>query len=224
MGCYLDCTTLMLAGLLAQAASSSGGVSTAQLLILAVLGPCIVAVVGAYLTSRFAGKRELAAETRAIRRQNEVAAAAKKSEDERTKIAKDAAARAVTVAEVAAEAARLLQSAQVETAKKTEEVATALAANTEATATKLDALAVTTDAIHTLSNSQRTESFARELGQARVSRVFLERLMGVGKPSAEDAVALESLDRTITELESNLADRDVQLKKVEADAATAREN
>jgi hypothetical protein len=159
-----------------------------------------------------------------LAKQEEQAAAAAKA-------ATDLAASQKEIADKASEAAQLLADAQAETIRRSEEVSAAAAREAELAAQrdtanslalqKIDAQA---QRIHTLVNSDRTAAWQSQRDQTVVMVAVLRRVIALAEsrgqaPDQQDVDALAIAERRVAELDAILADRQVQLRIVEAAAA-----
>jgi hypothetical protein len=122
------------------------------------------------------------------------------------------------VAAQAAQAARDLLGAQQEMQRRTDEVARLAAENADRADTKLNQ-------IHTLVNSDMTAARQSELDQTRAMLVVLKRVTALAAlrgehADPEDLDAIARTEKRISSLEAILADRMVQLREVEAAAAS----
>ncbi len=191
---------------------------TADVLILVITSICtaiFASVTAPLILAHRTEKMHREDQLEQYKREDRVAAAAKKA-------AEDLVVSQRKIADQAAEAATLLLKSQQDSIARTNEVARLAAAAQVEAAAKLDQLGLQTKRIHTLVNSEMTAARQAELDQTRAMIVVLKRVIALAESrglrvASEDAEALESAQDRAAELEAILADRLVQVREVEAE-------
>lgn len=208
---------------------------TVHALDLGTLIPVIIAVVVAPVLLNWLSSRSLAkqAARAAVVRAQERAADAKTRAEEKqadwdrqddvakaaAQAADDLAASQLVIAEKAAEAATLLQESNKRIADK-------LATSTAVTASRLTELADGQKVIHTLVNSNMTESKERELSATERELAMMKEVVDLKRtaghePTSDVLRAISATEAVIAALKADLADRQHQQGLVDDDAKLA---